>query len=78
MPAAEIDRLIKASIPDAEVEIIDLAGDDDHFSGDRHVVGVRRHQQAEAASAGLCGTRQTYGRHPARFAASNFAAERLD
>ena len=32
MPAAEIDRLIKAEIPDAEVEIIDLAGDDDHFS----------------------------------------------
>lgn len=32
MPAAEIDRLIKASLPDAEVEIIDLAGDDDHFS----------------------------------------------
>ena len=32
MPAAEIDRLIKASIPDADVEIIDLAGDDDHFS----------------------------------------------
>lgn len=32
MPAAEIDRLIKRALPDAEVEIIDLAGDDDHFS----------------------------------------------
>ena len=32
MPAAEIDRLIKAALPDAQVEIIDLAGDDDHFS----------------------------------------------
>ena len=32
MPAAEIDRLIKVAIPDAQVEIIDLAGDDDHFS----------------------------------------------
>ena len=32
MPAAEIDRLIKAALPDAHVEIIDLAGDDDHFS----------------------------------------------
>ena len=32
MPAAEIDRLIKAAIPDAEVEIVDLAGDDDHFA----------------------------------------------
>ena len=32
MPAAEIERLIKDGLPDAEVEIIDLAGDDDHFS----------------------------------------------
>ena len=32
MPAPEIARLIKASIPDAQVEIIDLAGDDNHFS----------------------------------------------
>ncbi len=32
MPAAEIDRLIKASLPDAEVELVDLAGDDDHWS----------------------------------------------
>ena len=32
MPAVEIDRLIKAALPDAEIEIIDLAGDDDHFS----------------------------------------------
>ena len=32
MPATEIERLIKDGLPDAEVEIIDLAGDDDHFS----------------------------------------------
>ena len=32
MPAAEIDRLIKAALPDADVELIDLAGDDDHWS----------------------------------------------
>ena len=32
MPAAEIDRLIKAALPDAEVELTDLAGDDDHWS----------------------------------------------
>ena len=32
MPAAEIERLIKDGLPDAQVEIIDLAGDDDHFS----------------------------------------------
>ena len=28
----EIEALIKAALPDAEVEIVDLAGDNDHFS----------------------------------------------
>ena len=32
MEQSEIERLIKASLPDAEVEIIDLAGDNNHFS----------------------------------------------
>lgn len=32
MPAAEIERMIKAGIPDAKVEITDLAGDSDHYA----------------------------------------------
>jgi stress-induced morphogen len=32
MQAAEIERLIKARIPDAEVTIRDLAGDGDHYA----------------------------------------------
>ena len=32
MEAAEIDRLIKESLPDAEVTIDDLRGDGDHYS----------------------------------------------
>ena len=32
MPAAEIAALIKAALPDAEVEIRDLAGDGDHYA----------------------------------------------
>ena len=32
MEQSEIERLIKASLPDAEIEIIDLAGDNNHFS----------------------------------------------
>ena len=32
MEQSEIVRLIKASLPDAEVEITDLAGDNNHFS----------------------------------------------
>jgi stress-induced morphogen len=31
MPAAEIEALIKAALPDAEVHIDDLAGDDNHY-----------------------------------------------
>ena len=32
MQAAEIERLIKAALPDARVEIRDLAGDGDHYA----------------------------------------------
>jgi stress-induced morphogen len=32
MDASEIERLIKATVPDAEVTIRDLAGDGDHYS----------------------------------------------
>ena len=32
MDASEIERLIKAGIPDAEVTIRDLAGDGDHYA----------------------------------------------
>ena len=32
LPAEEIKKLIKASIPDAHVEIRDLRGDNNHFS----------------------------------------------
>jgi stress-induced morphogen len=32
MPASEIEALIRAALPDAEVEITDLAGDGDHYA----------------------------------------------
>lgn len=32
MAAADIERLIKASIPDAQITIQDLAGDGDHYA----------------------------------------------
>jgi stress-induced morphogen len=32
MPADEIEALIRAGIPDAKVEITDLAGDGDHYA----------------------------------------------
>jgi stress-induced morphogen len=32
MQAAEIEQLIRAALPDAQVEIRDLAGDGDHYA----------------------------------------------
>lgn len=48
MQADEIERLIRAALPDAEVTIRDLAGDGDHYAA--HVVtptfaGMSRVQQ---------------------------------
>jgi len=34
MPAADIERLIKEALPDAEVTIRDLAGDGDHYAAE--------------------------------------------
>jgi stress-induced morphogen len=38
MAAADIEALIRASLPDAEVTITDLAGDGDHYAA--HVVSA--------------------------------------
>lgn len=32
MPAAEIERRIKAALPDAAITLIDTAGDGDHYN----------------------------------------------
>jgi stress-induced morphogen len=34
MPAADIERLIKEALPDAEITIRDLAGDGDHYAAE--------------------------------------------
>ncbi len=61
MAAEEIEALIRAGIPDARVEITDLAGDGDHYAA--HVVSasfrgvprVRQHQAVYAALGGRMG-----------------------
>ncbi|OYW16533.1 MAG: BolA family transcriptional regulator [Novosphingobium sp. 12-64-8] len=58
MQAAEIEAMIKAALPDAEVAITDLAGDGDHFAA--HVVsssfaGMNRVAQHKAVYAALGG-----------------------
>ncbi len=55
MAAEEIERLIRESIPDARVEITDLAGDGDHYSARvvsesfRGLPRVRQHQRVYEA-----------------------------
>jgi len=61
MAASEIERLIREAIPDATVEIRDLAGDGDHYAA--RVVSatfegmprVRQHQRVYAALGGRMG-----------------------
>ena len=61
MPAAEIERMIKARFPDARIELKDLAGDNDHWAA--HVVSsafkgksrVQQHQMVYDALGGRMG-----------------------
>ena len=58
MAANEIQRLIKTSIPDAEVTIRDLAGDGDHYAArvaSRSFAGLSRIRQHQAVYAALGG-----------------------
>jgi stress-induced morphogen len=61
MDAHDIERLIKARIPDAEVTIRDLAGDGDHYAATvisesfRGKSRVQQHQLVYAALKGQMG-----------------------
>ena len=61
MPADEIEGLIRAGIPDAHVEITDLAGDGDHYSARvvaesfRGMPRVKQHQRVYEALGGRMG-----------------------
>ena len=58
MAASEIEALIKAAIPDAEVTIRDLAGDGDHYAArvvSRSFEGLSRIRQHQAVYAALGG-----------------------
>ena len=61
MESQEIERLIRANIPDARVEITDLAGDGDHYSARvvsesfRGLPRVKQHQRVYEALGGRMG-----------------------
>ena len=62
MAAGEIERLIQSGIPDAFVEIVDLAGDGDHYEARvvaesfRGLPRVKQHQRVYQALGGRMGT----------------------
>ncbi len=66
MDAHEIERLIKARIPDAEVTIRDLAGDGDHYAATVVAEVVSRQVPGAAASDRLRGAQGRDGRQAAR------------
>jgi stress-induced morphogen len=61
MESAEIERMIKAALPDARIEIQDLAGDGDHYAATvvseafRGKSRVQQHQIVYAALKGHMG-----------------------
>ncbi len=58
MSANDIERLIRAGIPDSEVTIVDLAGDGDHYSArvvSRSFSGLTRVQQHQKVYSALGG-----------------------
>jgi len=61
MEASEIERMIKAALPDAVVEIRDLAGDGDHYAATvtsaafKGLPRVRQHQLVYDALGGRMG-----------------------
>ncbi len=61
MEAAEIERMIKSALPDASVEIRDLAGDGDHYAATvisesfRGKTRVQQHQMVYSALQGQMG-----------------------
>ncbi len=58
MAAADIEALIRSAIPDATVEITDLAGDGDHYAArvtSASFAGMPRVKQHQAVYAALGG-----------------------
>lgn len=61
MPAAEIEKLLREAFPDAVIEIVDLAGDGDHYRArvvSKAFLGktrVMQHQMVYAALKGRMG-----------------------
>ena len=61
MQASEIEAMIREALPDADVEIKDLAGDGDHYAATvasaafKGLPRVRQHQAVYAALGGRMG-----------------------
>ena len=74
MDAHDIESMIKAAIPDAEVTIRDLAGDGDHYAAHRDLGVVPRQIPRPAAPDRLSIAEGPDGRRAARAGAADRGA----
>jgi hypothetical protein len=89
MNPAEIESLIKASIPDAQITIEDLRGDGDHYAAyvvsqsfkgksrvQQHQTELQGQEPRAAAPDGLSGPAGPHGQRVARLGAADLGATR--
>lgn len=62
MEAHDIEALIRAAFPDAQIEITDLAGDGNHFAAEVIDEFLPRLEPRAAAARRLCGAEWQDGR----------------
>ena len=72
MSKNEIEAMIREALPDARVEVNDLAGDGEHYSATRRQPRFQGQEPGAAAPDGLCGAERPDGRDFARARASDF------
>lgn len=77
MAASDIERLIRAHIPDAEVTTKDLAGDADHYQATVIAESFSQKVTGPAAPDRLSGTQARDGREAARLGAATRSAGAL-
>ena len=71
MKASEIEKFIKDAFPDAEIEMKDLAGDDNHWAATVKSAAFKGKSRVRAAPDGLCRAEGQYGRRAACPAAAD-------
>jgi len=65
MAIADIEAMIRAALPDAKVEVRDLAGDGEHYAAKVVSPAFKGQEPGATAPVGLCGAERPHGRRAA-------------